>query len=168
MKVWVKAPMLHDADILLVGACAELVERSVYDEMSKGKVVLSFCPEVEVPSLALGKLSSIIRSSRPRSITVLTVEGSPHCFTLHTALNEALYVTESTIPTRHYVIVGDKAVRISAESIRVARYLHLVNRLVKERPEVLADLERYSLEYRLAREVRRKSLSGRQRKGSME
>ncbi|HID90463.1 TPA: 4Fe-4S ferredoxin, partial [Candidatus Bathyarchaeota archaeon] len=133
LRIWVKSPSLRGADILIVGECVGELDKPAYHRLSKGKVVLTFCPEADPVSSALGKLSSIIRSSAPRSISLLTVEGSPHCLTLHAALNEALYVTKCAIPTEHYVLVGDEAVRISPDSVRVARYLHLVDRLVRER-----------------------------------
>ncbi|MHA1593215.1 MAG: 4Fe-4S ferredoxin [Candidatus Baldrarchaeia archaeon] len=147
LQIWVKAPKLKGADLLIVGECVKEVNPEVFEEFSKGRVVLSACPEGE-NSLLYGKIGTIIRASRPRSITVLTVDGSPHCFLLHAAVNEAIFIVGNEIPRKHYVLVnGTELVEISPDAVRVARYLHLVNEIIKKNPEVLNALERCSLEY---------------------
>lgn len=113
----------------------------------KERVVLTSCPEVENAKLIMGKLASIITCSKPREITVLTIDGSPHCFQLHASANEALFITKANVPLRHFVIVEGKASEVSAESVRVGRYLHLVQKCIRKNPEVLKDLRRYSLEH---------------------
>jgi hypothetical protein len=77
---------------------------------------------------------------------LLTVDGSPHCFTLHAALNQAKFLTRSDVPGRHYVVIDGKAVEVSPESVRVGRYLHLVQECIQACPEILEKLARYSLE----------------------
>ncbi len=112
------------------------------------------CPEQENPAV-YGKIASVIRSSKPRSITVVTVDGSPHCFTLHAAVNEAFYILGEKIveERKHYVVVdGKELVEIHPDAIRLARYLSIMTRIVKEHPEYLEELKKHSLEYKLAKE----------------
>jgi len=153
LKTWVKAPQLKGSDWLIVGECVKHINSNVLDELSKGRVILSVCPEAE-GSFTYGKLASMIRSSNPKSIVVLTIDSSPHCLGLHAAVNEALYIVKEKVPRKHYVLVdGHELVEISPNAIRVARYLHLVDRLIKKNPEILKELEKHSLEYKIAKEV---------------
>jgi len=147
-SIWVKTPILKGSDILIVSACLPYVNPKLFEELSKDKVVLFACPERENPT-HYGKIASIIRSSKPRSITVVTVDGSPHCFTLHASVNEAEYILGEKVEKKHYVVVNAKELKeISPNAVRVARYLHLVDELLREKPEVLEKLRKLSLEYR--------------------
>ncbi|MGC9170608.1 MAG: 4Fe-4S ferredoxin [Thermoproteus sp.] len=149
-STWVKAERLRDADVAVVAACLPFVNPKLYEEISRGKVVLLACPEREHPAL-YGKIASMIRSSRPRSITVVSIEGSPHCSLLHASVNEAEYIMDEEIPRRHFVVVdGKELVEISPSTVRAARYLSIVEKLVRERPEALKELELHSLEHRSA------------------
>jgi hypothetical protein len=148
IETYVKAPFLKEASLLLIGECAPAVFPDVCKKFMKGRVVLTSCPEAENSGLIAGKLAAILACSSPREITVLTIDGSPHCFTLHASVNEALFLTKASVPSSHFVIVDGKAVKVSPESVRVGRYLHLVQKCIERNPEVLEDLRRYSLEYR--------------------
>lgn len=146
LETWVKAPFLKDASLLLMSECARTIFPNLCKEFMEGRVVLTSCPTAENFGLIMGKLASILTCSRPKEVTLLTVDGSPHCFTLHAALNQALFLTKSSIPSRHYVIVNGKAVKVSPESVRVGRYLHLVQECIQKCPEIIDELHRYSLE----------------------
>jgi len=148
LSVWVKAPYLRNADILITSACLPQVNPSLFKKFSKNKVVLLACPEKE-GAVHHGKIATIIKCSKLKSITVITVEGSPHCFTLHACVNEALFLVGREIPRKHYTVVnGEQVHEIKPEAIRVARYLHLVDKLVEKYPEILKELNKYSLEYK--------------------
>lgn len=149
-STWVKTPMLKNADLLIASACLPYVNPRLFEELSKDRVVLLACPERESPA-HYGKIASIIRSSKPRSVTVVTIDGSPHCFALQASVNEAEYILGEKVEKKHYVVVNASELReISPNAIRVARYLHLVDELLKEKPEVLEKLKSLSLEYRKA------------------
>ncbi|MEM3685411.1 MAG: hypothetical protein QXT39_07090 [Conexivisphaerales archaeon] len=151
-STWVKTPCLR-GDLLIVSACLRNINSRIVEEMAKGKTVLYACPEREHPAL-YGKIASIVRSSKPKSITVVTVDGSPHCFQLHAAVNEAEYILGEKIYRKHYVVVnGEKLIEISPDAVRVARYLHLVDKLLKRSPEILEELKQHSLEYKKSLEL---------------
>ena len=110
------------------------------------------CPEVENATLLMGKLASIIRCSEPAEIVVASVEGSPHCLLLHMALNEALFDTGARgVEVKHYVVLEGELLEVSEEAARVARYLHLVQKALDRCPDLLDELEKYSLEHRWAK-----------------
>ncbi len=148
VETWVKAPFLRDSSLLIVGECVREVFPSVFKEFVKERVVLTSCPEAENAKLIMGKLASIITCSKPREIIVLTIDGSPDCFQLHSSANEALFITKANVPLKHYVIIEGKASEVSAESVRVGRYLHLVQKCIRKNPGLLKELRRYSLEHR--------------------
>lgn len=152
-SIWVKTPALKDRDILIASACLPHVNLKLFQEFAKNRFVLLACPEKE-PSAYYGKIASIIRSAKPRSITIVTIDGSPHCFALQASLNEAEYILGEKIPRKHYIVVnGIEVKEISPNAIRVARYLHLVNELINKVPEVVKKLEVLSAEYRKAHEM---------------
>jgi len=134
LETWVKAPFLNESALLVVGECVQPTFSNTYKKFEKGRVVLTSCPETENPSLIISKLATILACANPKDVTVLTVDGSPHCFALHAALSQALFLTQAKTLPHHYVIVNGKALEVSPESVRVARYLHLVQKCVESCP----------------------------------
>jgi len=153
-STWVKAPILKGSRLVIASACLPFVNRRVFEELAKGSTVLLACPERESPT-HYGKIASMIRSSKPREVIVVTIDGSPHCFTLQASVNEAEYILGEKINKRHFVVVnGEELVEIDPNAIRVARYLHIVDKLYKERrSQVEEELSKHSLEYRQIREL---------------
>ncbi len=149
IPTWAKDPSLEGSDWLVIGSCIKRMDPDKFAELSKGKVVLSVCPEAENVGVVYGKLASMIRSGRPRSITTVSVECSPHCYTLQAAVNEAIYIANAhDIPLSLNVFHQGEVKPISAEAVRVSRYLHLVEELIQDNPEILEKLESYSLEHK--------------------
>jgi len=154
LSTWVKAPKLKGCKLAIVAACLPYVNPELFKEISKDKEVLFACPEKE-PALHYGKLASVIRSSEPKEIYIYTIEGSPHCFTLHASANEAEYILGKKLVKKHYVVVDGKELReISPDAVRVARYLHIVDVLIKKYPEALEELRKHSLEYKLYKKLK--------------
>jgi len=148
VETWVKAPFLKESSLLVVGECVQTTFPNAHKKFEKERVVLSSCPETENHGLIVSKLATILACAKPKNVTVLTVDGSPHCFGLHAALSQALFLTKTMPISHHYVIVNGKVLKVSAESVRVGRYLHLVQRCLNSCPEILGELNRLSLEQR--------------------
>ncbi|MEZ0393795.1 MAG: 4Fe-4S ferredoxin [Desulfurococcaceae archaeon] len=149
-STWVKAPALRGSELLVASACLPFVNPELFEELSRGRVVLLACPERESAAY-YGKLASMIRSSSPRKVVVATIDGSPHCLALHAAVNEAEYILGERVEREHYVVVdGGELRQISPNAVRVARYLSIVEEVVRRHPEVLEELRKHSKEYALA------------------
>ncbi len=149
-STWVKAPVLRESDLLIASACLPVVNPELFRRLAEGRTVLLACPERESPT-HYGKIASMVRSSRPRRITVVTIDGSPHCYTLHASANEAEYILGEKLAKEHFVVVnGSELARVSPNAVRVARYLSLVDELLEKNPGVLERLEALSEEYRAA------------------
>ncbi len=150
LSLWVKTDFLKNAVWIICSECLKYVNPELYKSLNKEGIILEFCPE-EKGQLVYGKIASMIRSTNPKKIKVVTIDGSPHCFTLHAAVNEAIYILGKKVEKEHYVVVNGKdLVRITPEAVRVARYLSLVDKLIKENKWVLDELRKYSLEYKSA------------------
>ena len=151
-ETWVKTPSLREASILLAAECVRKIYPELFKKLAEGREAFVCCPETENPTMLMGKLASIITCSRPGEIVVVSIEGSPHCLLLHMALNEALFVAKAKeVSVKHYVVLEGRLIEVSEEAARVARYLHLVQKAIEKCPELLEELERYSLEHRWAR-----------------
>ncbi|ADM28103.1 putative 4Fe-4S ferredoxin protein [Ignisphaera aggregans DSM 17230] len=148
-STWVKAPILKNSRLVIASACLPYVNRKLFEDIARDSTVLFACPEREHSAL-YGKIASIIRSSRPSEIHIVTIDGSPHCFNLHASANEAEYILGEKINKKHFVVLdGEKLIEIDPNSIRVARYLHLVDILYKMNRELIdRELMKHSLEYR--------------------
>ncbi len=147
LNTWVKLPVLRGKAIAIASACLEQTCPQILEELARDHIVLVACPEQE-GGIHYAKLATILRTSNVRKLTVVTVDGSPHCLTLQTSVNLAIYVTGLNVERKHFVVLeGCRLIEISPDSIRVARYLHLVDKLLKSRRDVLKELEKYSLEY---------------------
>lgn len=141
-----KAPFLKDASILISGECIESTFPELLKEFSKDRVVLTACPEAESCSGFVGKIAMMVRCSSPKEILVLTVDGSPYCNLLHASVDGALFATRAKISARYFVIARPGEVReVRPSSIRVGRYLHLVDKCIQRCPDVTRELKDLSL-----------------------
>ncbi len=147
LETYVKSSFLKKASILIVGECVQNTFPNIYKRFTKERVVLSTCPEAENPALLVGKTATIIACSDPKEIIVLTVDGSPYCLQLHAAANQAFFITKAEIPLRHMVIVDNDVHEVSADSVRVGRYLHLVQKCIDKYPRILEELKQHSKEH---------------------
>ncbi|MHA1340425.1 MAG: ATP-binding protein [Promethearchaeota archaeon] len=66
-------PSLKNAEIILVADCAPLILRN-FDDMSKGKVILTMCPKLSNPKNLREKISSIINKNNIKSIESINVD----------------------------------------------------------------------------------------------
>lgn len=147
LETYVKSPFLKQVSILIVGECISKAFLNIYKRFNKERVVLTSCPETENAGLLMGKTATIMACSNPKEIVVLTVDGSPYCFRLNAAVNQALFITKAKVPLRHIVIVEKDVGDVSAESVRVGKYLHLVQECINEYPGILEELNCCSLEH---------------------
>lgn len=156
METWVKTPCLKGKHLLIVSECLQYANPKLWKVLKKGKTVLTYCPENEC-SASYGKIASMIRSSSPKSITVVTIDGSPHCFQLHAAVNEAEYILGEKVNREHYVLVdGKELVKIDPNTVRLARYLSVLDKFAGSNKKILEELEKHSLEYKRSKNINSK------------
>ncbi len=127
MSTNAKGSFVREQNLLLVGACV-LKEHPHIVEDFKGYTILSFCPEKEHINMAFYKLVAMM--SVAASLTVITVDGSPHCVQMHYIVDEVLRYSEKKFPVKHYVVYRGKLLEISPEAVKTSRYLRKVDSLL--------------------------------------
>ncbi|MCX8204401.1 MAG: hypothetical protein N3H31_01965 [Candidatus Nezhaarchaeota archaeon] len=142
MSTSVTSPLLKSYPLLLVSSCMMREYPSIVEEQSVRKVGLHVClQETHVDRVGL-KIATIIFKAQPVSLTVLTMNGSPHCIQLHFAVELAKQLTAYNGPIEHLVVEKGVLLRVSSEAVQVARHLASVERLLKERAHTVTSLSK--------------------------
>ncbi|MHA1428667.1 MAG: hypothetical protein ACTSQI_22040 [Candidatus Helarchaeota archaeon] len=118
--------------LLLYGTCVPDRYPAIFEEYTEGRTPVHACLEDLHMDHVGYKLVNIIKYSRIKDLTILTIDGSPHCYQLH-VLGQDLkrhFVSDDEIEISHYVIEKGKVHQISYQTITVARHLHRVQKLL--------------------------------------
>jgi len=89
------APFLKNADILLTADCVPFAYAGFHEDFVKGHVLLVACPKLDDFDAHLAKLIQILRTAKPKSMTVVHMEV-PCCSGLVFMANKAM--KESGVP----------------------------------------------------------------------
>ncbi|MFH1773605.1 MAG: hypothetical protein ABH874_01425 [Methanobacteriota archaeon] len=108
-------------DVLLYGTCISEEHPEILKRFGQ-KTKLYACLEEEHVNKVAWKLASIVRVNKVRKITVLTMDGSPHCVQLHYAL-EDLKELFPDLAVEHYAIEKGRLIEIPPEAVRKSRHL---------------------------------------------
>ena len=120
-------------DVLIYSECLRSEWPNILAREAGGRLALAVCLEREHISHITAKLATMIIMGKPASMTVLTVDGSPHCVQVHFALQQALRITGLSLPVRHLVVEKGAVYEVSPEAIRTARHLSEVVSLMRKR-----------------------------------
>jgi len=132
MATSVTSPSLRGADVLIYSKCMVDEYPDLWREYARGREPLSVClQEMHMDRVGF-KVATIMLKARPRSITVLTMNGSPHCLQLHFAVEQARQLTGFEGEVRHVVVEKGEAFEVSPEAIKAARHLATVESLIRE------------------------------------
>ena len=126
-----------DAKIILYGKCVPNQFKQFLKKLSKGRFALSAClQEHHMDNLGF-KLATLLTYQPVKEITVLSIDGSPHCAQLHALAEQAKRITGSDVAIKHYVIEEGRLVEFSSEVVKIARHLShikaLQDRVLKKR-----------------------------------
>jgi len=119
----VNSKLLRDKHLLLYSKCIEHEHPEILRRFKEGKTALSVCLTEEHINDIGFKLATILLMAKPKEITVLTMDGSPHCIQLHFATRQAKRLTNSKTKINHHVIEKGKVYQIEDTTIRTARHL---------------------------------------------
>lgn len=112
--------------LLLIGTCMSSRFPDIVEDFKSRDgewATLSVCLEETHVNQAGFKIGSIIRYSRISRVTVLTVDGSPHCVQLHFAIEDIKRHFTPDIETAHFVVEKGKVLEVSSASVKRARHL---------------------------------------------
>jgi NAD-dependent dihydropyrimidine dehydrogenase PreA subunit len=91
------APFLKGADILLAADCVPFAYADFHRRFLKGSPVIIGCPKLDQMEAYAKKLTEILRTARPRSLTVLHMEV-PCCSGFTRLAQYAIQAAQSDIP----------------------------------------------------------------------
>jgi len=118
--------------LLIYGKCLEVERPGLIEQLSVGAVAAWACPERDHINVIALKVASMLARVELEELTVVTVDGSPHCVQLHHAVEEAIKVSKrGDLRVRHLVSHGEKVIEVSERAIKVARYLSKIERLLR-------------------------------------
>ncbi len=133
MSTSVTSPLLRKARLLLLSSCMLKEYPHIVEDQGVGCVKLHVCLQETHMDRVGFKVATIILKSNPSSITVLTMNGSPHCIQLHFLVEQARQLTSYTGPVRHVVVEKGEVYEVSSEAVKVARHLASVEQFLARR-----------------------------------
>ncbi|HUY01493.1 MAG TPA: hypothetical protein VMV49_18160 [Candidatus Deferrimicrobium sp.] len=123
--------------LLLYGTCLPDRYPEIFKQFSAERTPVHACLEDLHMDHVGYKLVNIIKYSKIKELTILTIDGSPHCYQLH-CLGQDLkrhFITEGEVKISHFVIEKGTLHEISYQAITVARHLHRVQKLLTQKNE---------------------------------
>ncbi len=119
--------------LLIYGSCIKEEHKDLFKVLSAGKTALGVCLEREHVNMIVYKLATVLKLNKPpKEITVLTVDGSPHCVQLHYAIEETKKLVGSNINVKHVVVSNGKPVEVDRKTVKLSRYLAKIQKLIEK------------------------------------
>jgi hypothetical protein len=118
--------------LLLYGTCIAEKYPNILEEYREGRVALAVCLERDHMNMVAFKLATMVKSAKLEEITVLTVDGSPHCVQLHQTVSEVNRLFEDPPTTRYFVVEHGKLYEIDAKAVKASRFLVKISKLMKK------------------------------------
>ena len=123
------AKQFADARVLLYGKCVPQQYERYLRKLSRGRIAISAClQEQHMDNLGF-KLATLLTYQPVREITVLTIDGSPHCAQLHAAAEQAKRITRAPVAIKHYVIEEGQLEEVTSDTVKIARHLSAIRSL---------------------------------------
>ncbi len=121
--------------LLLYGTCLPDRYPEIFEKFSAGRTPIQACLEDLHMDHVGYKLVNIIKYSKIKELTILTIDGSPHCYQLQVLGQDIKRHFAPEVEVSHYVIEKGVLHEISYQAITVARHLHRVQKLLNNRNE---------------------------------
>lgn len=121
-------------NLLLVGSCTDRFSDIVREigKRNGGHFTLHVCLEETHANQAGFKIGSIVRYSSIKKVSVLTVDGSPHCVQLHYIVEDIKRHFTPEIEISHFVIEKGKLHEVSPEAVKRSRHLSKIQKMLDE------------------------------------
>ena len=110
--------------LLICGTCLVAEWPELVETLKKDSVTLTVCLEQVHFNTVVSKIASMLAKGEIEEIVVLTKDGSPHCVTLHYAIEWAVKLTKSDkVAVEYYVIEHGTLHKVPNEKIKEKRHL---------------------------------------------
>ncbi|MFX0115735.1 MAG: 4Fe-4S ferredoxin [Candidatus Hodarchaeota archaeon] len=116
--------------IVLVGSCV-INRTDLFLESFKNQPWVSICLEAVHVNHAGFKLAQMIQYSKIQEITVLTVDGSPHCIQAHFLAEDIKTRFVSNLEVKHFVLEKANISQVSSKAVKLARHLSKVEKIIQ-------------------------------------
>jgi len=131
MAVSVTSPHLRGRDLLIYSKCLPAEHPEVFEKVVEGKAALRVCMSEEHLDKVGFKIATIIAYADPSSITILTMDGSPHCTQLHVVAEQAKRMTRADTRVRHLVVEKGALIEASSQAVYLSRHLSKIEELLR-------------------------------------
>lgn len=98
------APYFEGCDLLIAADCTAFTRGSFHADLMRGRKLVVACPKLDDTSPYLDKLTELLRTARPKSVTVALMTV-PCCGGLHRLVEQAIEAS-GTRPPLHTAIIG--------------------------------------------------------------
>lgn len=132
MVMSVTSPYLKGKDIVIYSKCLTTEHPDIFEDVAKSKIALHVCMSEEHLDKVGFKIATIMAYAKPSSITILTMDGSPHCTQLHAIAEQARMVSKNDTKIVHLVVEKGTLIEISSQAIYLSRHLSKIEGLLKE------------------------------------
>ena len=123
--------IMNKKKLLLYGTCMAEKYPNIIEEYVEGRVALAVCLERDHMNMIAFKLATMVKSANLEEISVITVDGSPHCVQLHQAVSEVNRLFDDPPSTHYYVVEHGKIHEVDAKIIKTSRFLSKISKLFK-------------------------------------
>ncbi len=118
--------------LLLIGSCMDRFPEIVneFAQKNDGYMTVNVCMEEIHVNQAGFKIASIVRYSDLSEVTVLTIDGSPHCVQLHYVVEDIRRHFTPELETKHYVVEKGEVHEISPDAVKKSRHLSKIQKML--------------------------------------
>jgi hypothetical protein len=131
MAVSVTSPYLKGKDLLIYSKCLPTEYPKVFEAVVGGKTALRVCMSEEHLDKVGFKIATIMAYAKPASVTILTMDGSPHCTQLHVVAEQAKRIAQADVNMRHLVIERGVLIEVSSQTVYLSRHLSKIEELLR-------------------------------------
>lgn len=97
------APVYRGADLLITADCVPVAYRRFQEEFLEGRRIVMFCPKLDDAQAHLERLTELLATAKPKSVTILHMEV-PCCFGLREIVLRAAEAANLEVPVEEVVI----------------------------------------------------------------
>ncbi|MBO4419686.1 MAG: hypothetical protein J5789_07680 [Oscillospiraceae bacterium] len=110
--------------VLLYGACLPEVSPAGFAKLAEqADGCYALCLERDHLNMAITKLTAVLGTGRVKQLLLATVDRSPHCVQMHYIPHEIERILPEHIPMESWVVIGDRPIRISPETVERSKSL---------------------------------------------
>ncbi|MEM0232501.1 MAG: hypothetical protein QXL22_00605 [Candidatus Nezhaarchaeales archaeon] len=132
MATSVTSPLLKGKDVVIYSKCLPNEHPNIFEDVVKDKTALCVCMSEEHLDKVGFKIATIMAYAEPNSITILTMDGSPHCTQLHAIVEQAKRMTKINMKITHLVVERGVLVEISGQAVYLSRHLSKIEELLRD------------------------------------